>query len=783
MAQRPAPAASNCSSNAVDSLPAATVAAAETRTAGSTDAAESLPSEALIASLTEAQVALGQHQQLQQQQLLLQQQLLQQQQQQNYHSPKQEQDQPVNSAAVEAVPAPVVESGIGTAVASSEQHGEGQHQEQQQQQQQQQQRLNTPSRETCSPADRSCSTADEWPLPRGFSESPSDDNLPSGAAAALRAIGAANAAAAAAAAAAVEEATAVGASLLEPPAVHRGTPSSSRRGRQHRKQMEEETPDAAAGAAAGLQCKSKRRRSDEGSSKSSSKSREASTDVGVPGYVGGPSTPEKSSATACSAAPEIGPATPLSGGGLAACLPASTSPFAGEQQQQQQQPQPQQQQDGSRRRMRRGHAAGRGRGWRSKEEGGAPTGGPHEEGDPSDVAGGPSPCDSQQQQQQQQQQDGEIVVPPPVARKRRAVGYVFVVEGGALEDGAAGAAAAAPGGLKKEDADSGSFAAAEAAGRFSTRLRQRPDLRGAASGGTASPSCEVGGPLGGPPFTASPLGGPPSGYGCDAQGASSSSASYNGAGPLSGGPCSSLSRRSGGLPGGPQDPAARQRFLVSQRRIRGVEKYLQLCEQMYFGFWSGRPSSSSSSSSGRGSAADSTADVEVVRGGGGALVCTLGAGAPEGEAFGDGGPDSQVGAVIHRLIVCNNTQRERAAAAAAAAAAAGHRGSSKEQQQQDALQQQKRGGPPKIKLTPIELLTSPLRHRNVVDLWGPKEVALFEAGICKHGKDFNLLQRLIGTKTTKEVVDFYYLWKQTNRYASWKAHRNLSRTMLHSVFG
>ncbi|PFH37141.1 hypothetical protein BESB_035990 [Besnoitia besnoiti] len=88
-----------------------------------------------------------------------------------------------------------------------------------------------------------------------------------------------------------------------------------------------------------------------------------------------------------------------------------------------------------------------------------------------------------------------------------------------------------------------------------------------------------------------------------------------------------------------------------------------------------------------------------------------------------------------------------------------------------------------VKLTPLELLTSPLRKDNVIDLWGPKEVALFEAGICKYGKDFSALQRLIQTKTTCEIVDFYYLWKQTNRYIAWKQHRHLSKTILHSVFG
>ncbi|CDJ44283.1 hypothetical protein, conserved, partial [Eimeria tenella] len=106
-------------------------------------------------------------------------------------------------------------------------------------------------------------------------------------------------------------------------------------------------------------------------------------------------------------------------------------------------------------------------------------------------------------------------------------------------------------------------------------------------------------------------------------------------------------------------------------------------------------------------------------------------------------------------------------------------------QQQQQQQQQRRSSShsSRLRLTPVELLTSPLRHANVLDLWGPKEVALFEAGICKFGKDFNLLQRLIQTKSTKEIVDFYYLWKQTNRYDAWKTHRSLSKTMLHSVFG
>ncbi|KAF8822033.1 hypothetical protein IE077_004229 [Cardiosporidium cionae] len=81
------------------------------------------------------------------------------------------------------------------------------------------------------------------------------------------------------------------------------------------------------------------------------------------------------------------------------------------------------------------------------------------------------------------------------------------------------------------------------------------------------------------------------------------------------------------------------------------------------------------------------------------------------------------------------------------------------------------------KISPLEILSSPLRKPHVLDGWGPKEVCLFEAAICKYGKDFSKIQRIIQTKTTKDMIDFYYLWKKTNRYVAWKEFRCLSETM------
>ncbi|KAF7456139.1 putative Myb-like DNA-binding domain protein [Cryptosporidium felis] len=78
-------------------------------------------------------------------------------------------------------------------------------------------------------------------------------------------------------------------------------------------------------------------------------------------------------------------------------------------------------------------------------------------------------------------------------------------------------------------------------------------------------------------------------------------------------------------------------------------------------------------------------------------------------------------------------------------------------------------------ISPLDLLTHPFRNKDVIDLWGPHEVVLFECAVCKYGKEFDKIQRIIKTKTTKEIVDFYYsIWKRTNRYKAWKNNRELS---------
>jgi len=77
----------------------------------------------------------------------------------------------------------------------------------------------------------------------------------------------------------------------------------------------------------------------------------------------------------------------------------------------------------------------------------------------------------------------------------------------------------------------------------------------------------------------------------------------------------------------------------------------------------------------------------------------------------------------------------------------------------------------KFRLTTLDMLISPLRTDSIIDRWTPKEVAIFEAGICKYGRQFHMIQRLIRTKTEREVIDFYYHWKKTSHYKMWKDNK------------
>lgn len=48
-------------------------------------------------------------------------------------------------------------------------------------------------------------------------------------------------------------------------------------------------------------------------------------------------------------------------------------------------------------------------------------------------------------------------------------------------------------------------------------------------------------------------------------------------------------------------------------------------------------------------------------------------------------------------------------------------------------------------------------------------MSVFEGAITLLGKNFHEIQKLVRTKSTREVVEFYYVWKMTSHYKQWKA--------------
>ena len=72
-------------------------------------------------------------------------------------------------------------------------------------------------------------------------------------------------------------------------------------------------------------------------------------------------------------------------------------------------------------------------------------------------------------------------------------------------------------------------------------------------------------------------------------------------------------------------------------------------------------------------------------------------------------------------------------------------------------------------VTALGYLTSPLRRPSVIEKWSPYEITTFEAALALHGKHFHQVQKWIKTKNTKEVIEFYYIWKKTSHYRRWKS--------------
>ncbi|KAL3827610.1 hypothetical protein ACHAXA_000483 [Cyclostephanos tholiformis] len=73
-------------------------------------------------------------------------------------------------------------------------------------------------------------------------------------------------------------------------------------------------------------------------------------------------------------------------------------------------------------------------------------------------------------------------------------------------------------------------------------------------------------------------------------------------------------------------------------------------------------------------------------------------------------------------------------------------------------------------VTTLGYLKSPLRRpHSIVERWNPYEISLFEGALALYGKAFHMIRKAIETKSTKEIVEFYYVWKKTSHGRQWKS--------------
>ena len=72
------------------------------------------------------------------------------------------------------------------------------------------------------------------------------------------------------------------------------------------------------------------------------------------------------------------------------------------------------------------------------------------------------------------------------------------------------------------------------------------------------------------------------------------------------------------------------------------------------------------------------------------------------------------------------------------------------------------------RITTLGYLLNPVRRPTVAEKWSPYEIAVFEASLTLFGKNFHQVAKFIKTKSTKDVIEFYYMWKKTGHYKQWK---------------
>uniref|UniRef100_A0AC35U1K0 Metastasis-associated protein MTA3 n=1 Tax=Rhabditophanes sp. KR3021 TaxID=114890 RepID=A0AC35U1K0_9BILA len=73
-------------------------------------------------------------------------------------------------------------------------------------------------------------------------------------------------------------------------------------------------------------------------------------------------------------------------------------------------------------------------------------------------------------------------------------------------------------------------------------------------------------------------------------------------------------------------------------------------------------------------------------------------------------------------------------------------------------------------------LGGPILCRDQMEEWSPYEANLFEEGMDKLGKDFREIRQVcVPWKSMRDIIEYYYMWKTTNRYVEIKKSKSAEK--------
>ena len=79
--------------------------------------------------------------------------------------------------------------------------------------------------------------------------------------------------------------------------------------------------------------------------------------------------------------------------------------------------------------------------------------------------------------------------------------------------------------------------------------------------------------------------------------------------------------------------------------------------------------------------------------------------------------------------------------------------------------------------------SGPILCKDEIENWSINEINLFEEGLDKFGKNFNQIHKeLLNYKSLNSIIEYYYLWKTTERYVPRRRLKETQNKKLPQVY-